>query len=263
MKKLICLLLAVFSVCSCLGCSGGYASKTKQFNNGNVKMIAHRGLSGMEVENTISAFEEAGKRSYYGIEADLLKSSDGKFIVCHDDNLERLSGKQLIVNQTPMAVLMNLAIYDKYGKTNPGERLTDLYGYLSVCKQYQKQAILELKASFSKEEIAKIIEQINQLDYINSVTFISFNYNNLLYVRELLPNQNVQLLFSEVTEEIIQKVTKAKMDVGVNHKALSKEIIKRFHDANLQVGCWTVDKKLRAKKLISWGVDYITTNILE
>ena len=37
-------------------------------------MIAHRGLSGLEKENTNAAFIAAGNRSYYGIETDVRKT---------------------------------------------------------------------------------------------------------------------------------------------------------------------------------------------
>lgn len=39
------------------------------------KMIAHRGLSGIEKENTNAAFVAAGNRSYFGIETDVHKTS--------------------------------------------------------------------------------------------------------------------------------------------------------------------------------------------
>ena len=39
---------------------------TIKFNKANVKVVAHRGLSGLEPENTVAAFVAAGNRSYYG-----------------------------------------------------------------------------------------------------------------------------------------------------------------------------------------------------
>ena len=61
--------------------------------NGNVKMVAHRGLSGIERENTNPAFVAAGNRSYWGIETDVHKTSDGQFIIIHDETTERVTGK--------------------------------------------------------------------------------------------------------------------------------------------------------------------------
>ena len=64
-------------------------------------------------------------------------------------------------------------------------------------------------------------------------------------------------------DEIIENVTRDKMDVDVYYKALTKEIIDQLHAAGIKVNCWTVDQKEDAERLVSWGIDYITTNILE
>ena len=40
---------------------------TIKFDNKTTRMTAHRGLSGLERENTASAFVAAGNRNYYGI----------------------------------------------------------------------------------------------------------------------------------------------------------------------------------------------------
>ena len=54
---------------------------TIKIAHGGVKMIAHRGLSGLERENTAAAFVAAGNRSYYGMETDIHRTKDGRFIV--------------------------------------------------------------------------------------------------------------------------------------------------------------------------------------
>ena len=59
---------------------------TIKFEKGNTLVVAHRGLSGIEPENTNAAFIAAGNRSYYGIETDIYKTADGKFVVNHDGN---------------------------------------------------------------------------------------------------------------------------------------------------------------------------------
>ena len=64
---------------------------TVKVNKLITKMIAHRGLSGIERENTNPAFIAAGNRSYYGIETDVHVTADGKFIICHDNDLKRIA----------------------------------------------------------------------------------------------------------------------------------------------------------------------------
>ena len=40
-------------------------------DHGSTKFVAHRGVSGLETENTAAAFIAAGNRSYYGVETDI------------------------------------------------------------------------------------------------------------------------------------------------------------------------------------------------
>ena len=58
---------------------------TVKFDKKETKIIAHRGLSGIEKENTNAAFVAAGNRSYFGIETDIHVTKDGRIVVIHDD----------------------------------------------------------------------------------------------------------------------------------------------------------------------------------
>ena len=64
------------------------------------RMIAHRGLSGIELENTCSAFVAAGNRSYFGIETDVHVTADGQFIIIHDDSTKRVGLDDLTVENS-------------------------------------------------------------------------------------------------------------------------------------------------------------------
>lgn len=230
----------------------------------NTKIIAHRGLSGIEVENTASAFVAAGNRSYYGIETDVYKTADGKYILGHDDNYKRLSGKEIYIEKETFESLSQVRFFDKDGSLDRSDLCPcSLESYIKICKKYEKKAILELKADFSKESIKEIIDIITELGYIDNTTFISFIYENLLKVREFLPNQSAQYLFWKITDSEIERLQRDKIDVDVWVRDLTKEQIDACHKAGLLVNCWTVDTCENADVLISWGIDYITSNILE
>lgn len=237
---------------------------TIKFDKKNVRVIAHRGLSGIEVENTNSAFVAAGNRSYYGIETDIHRTSDGNFVVGHDDNYNRLAGKEIYLEKNTLADLQEVVFFDKDGTRDRVDlRPSRLENYIKIVKKYEKHAILELKSDFTKEEIAKIIEIIKSYDYLENTTFISFVYDNLLKIKEILPNQSAQYLFWKVTDEEINRLAHDKIDVDVWVKELTREQIEACHKAGLTVNCWTVDDKNLAESLADWGIDYITTNILE
>ena len=237
---------------------------TIKFDKKNTLVVAHRGLSGIETENTNAAFVAAGNRSYYGIETDVHKTADGKFVVCHDHDLKRIAGLDIQVEEVVLSVLQEVVLFDKDGsKDREDLRIATLDNYISICKKYQKHCVLELKSQFTKEEILSIINIIKAREYLDSVTFIAFDYENLVKVREYLPEQSAQFLFNAFTEGLVEKVVADKLDVDVHHKALTKEIIDMLHDKGVVVNCWTVDTKERGEELAQWGVDYITSNILE
>jgi glycerophosphoryl diester phosphodiesterase len=237
---------------------------TVKFNKGNTLIIAHRGLSGIERENTCSAFVAAGNRSYYGIETDIHKTADGKFVVCHDFDLSRVSGEKISVESVSLATLTSIILYDKDGSKDRADlRPCTLENYIGICKRYEKHSVLELKSDFTDEEIAKIVDIIKELGHLENTTFISFEYENLVKIRAILPEQSVQYLFTNATPDKIELALSAKMDVDVGHGSLNEENIKLLHDAGVKINCWTVDNPERAEQLAKMGVDFITTNILE
>jgi glycerophosphoryl diester phosphodiesterase len=237
---------------------------TVKFNKGKTLVVAHRGLSGIERENTSSAFVAAGNRTYYGIETDVHRTADGRFVACHDSSLERIAGEKIIVENASLEILQSVVLLDKDGtKARRDLRLATLEDYVNICKKYEKHCVLELKTAFTSSEIRKIINVFKKLDYLDSVTFISFYYENLKKVRKIIPEQSVQFLFSSLDDKIIKNVIKDKFDVDANARIVTKELVETLHAAGLKVNCWTVDNKETAEALVEMGVDFITTNILE
>ena len=89
------------------------------------------------------------------------------------------------------------------------------------------------------------------------------NYDNLLKVRAIRPDATCQFLTGDASDEMIARLVGDKLDLDVHHSALTEERIAALHAAGIRVNCWTVDEKERAEQLAAWGVDYITSNILE
>ncbi len=237
---------------------------TVKLDKKQVKTIAHRGLSGIETENTIAAFVAAGNRSYFGIETDIHKTTDGKFAVMHDNNTERVSNYSLGIEENDYETLSRITLNERGTKKERRDlKIPLLEDYLLVCKKYNKKCVLEIKNKFEKEDIKKVIEIIKKFDYLEEVIFISFGLQNLIYVRELLPNQPAQYLVNEFKSDLIDVLKKYKLDLDIGYGALNKENIAVCHKNGILVNCWTCDKKEDAKKLIEAGVDFITTNILE
>lgn len=238
---------------------------TIKVNKEKTLMVAHRGLSGIETENTAAAFIAAGNRSYYGIETDIHKTADGKFVCLHDDDTGRVGKRKLKVARHTYAQLAEVTLKNLHEGVGARMDLVPpmLEDYISICKKYGKQAVLELKDKFAVEDLKKIVKIIKKLDYLSSTTFISFIPENLYHLRMMLPKQSLQALIDRINDEILAVLVKFKVDVDIRHDVLTEDLVKRFKSYGIKINCWTVDEPACAEKLAGWGVDYITTNILE
>ena len=227
-------------------------------------MIAHRGMSGLEMENTASAFVAAGQRSYYGIETDVHRTADGQFIIIHDDHTKRVAGDEMIVEQTSFRTLRSLRLLDTDGQQGRGDLiLPSLREYIGICKKYDKAAVLELKNHFIPEDIDKIIDIIRQEDYLDQVIFISFDLPNMICIRERLPQQQAQFLISSIPDWLLDTLQKYRLDLDIKHTVLTREYVDALHAAGIKVNVWTVNTPEDAQRAMDMGVDFITTNILE
>ena len=230
-----------------------------------VRMIAHRGLSGLETENTCAAFIAAGNREvYFGIETDVHCTADGQLIVIHDDNTQRVTGQDMVVEQTDFATLRSLQVQDRNGETDRIDlRLPTLQEYISICKRYEKTAVLELKNPMPEEAVCQVMEQIVAMEYTDHLIVISFYPQNLFALRKHYPDQPAQFLTVKWEDEWFDLLKAHKLGLDIHHETVTKELVHRFHEAGLEVNCWTVDTPEDAARVIACGVDYITTNILE
>ena len=235
---------------------------TIRFNH-QIKIIAHRGVSGLERENTCAAFIAAGNRSYYGIETDVHVTKDGKFIVFHDDTTDRLLGIHHVIEETDYETLRSLRLTDLDGTRRGDLVLPSLEEYIRVCKKYGKECVLELKNHFEMKHIREIISIIRSEGWLDHTTFISFDLANCICVRQCLPDQRIQYLVQEVTEEIISQLVQYGFALDADYRTITREQVAACRKAGIAVNVWTVNTVETAEKMLEFGVDYITTNILE
>lgn len=156
---------------------------TIKIDKNNVKLIAHRGVSGIERENTAAAFVAAGNRSYYGIETDVHVTKDGKFVIIHDDDTQRVYGEAFSVEGSDFSLLRSLRLTDKNGEKREDLCLPEPGEYLRICKTYNKTAVLELKNQMPEKQIREIYEVIKKEYHLEKMIFISFCYENLAVLR--------------------------------------------------------------------------------
>ncbi len=239
-------------------------NNTIKFDKKSTLAVAHRGVSGVETENTCAAFVAAGQRTYFGIETDVHVTSDGKFAIIHDDNILRVSGVDMPVEGSSLADLRTVTLYARDTKdTRCDLVIPELIDYSRICRKYNKISVLELKNRIADEKIAEIIDIVRSADQLENTIFISFSLENCKTVRRLLPEQKIQFLTSKWTDELIQTLVSEKLDLDIYHECLDKARVDALHAAGIVINCWTCDDPKRGEELAEMGVDQITSNILE
>ena len=236
---------------------------TIHVNLPGVKMVAHRGVSGLERENTCAAFVAAGNRSYFGVETDIHRTADGRYIVFHDDNLTRLLGDGRVVEEMRFDELRALRLTDLDGNARGDLLLPMLEEYVHICKKYDKDCVLEIKNHFEPEDIDNVIAIIRGIGWLERTIFISFDLPNMICIRERLPQQRAQYLVSTFGDDLLDILTGHHLDLDIKYSSLSAEQVRACHEAGIQVNVWTVNEAADAKRLAGYGVDFITSNILE
>lgn len=230
------------------------------------RMVAHRGLSGVEKENTHAAFIAAGNRSYYGVETDVHVTADGQYVCFHDDTTGRVAGASvdLVVEETDFDILRGIPLLDMEGKSGRVDlRIPTLEEYVRICRTYGKVCVLELKNYIAPEHVRQIVEIIRGEGYLEKTIFISFDFENMRTLRGLLPKQPCQFLTDKWDDGLIDKLREYALDLDILYRELTQERIARLHMAGLRVNCWICDDAQAARQLIDWGVDFITSDILE
>ena len=191
----------------------------------NTKMVAHRGVSGLERENTNAAFVAAGNRSYWGVETDVHRTADGHFAIMHDANAKRVGGDNINIEDSRWETVRSLHLSDVNVRVRRrGDR---------------------------------------GIGWLENVTFIAFGYENQEKVKAILPEQKCQYLVNACDDALIEKLKAAGIDLDISYPGVSEELVRKLHEADLEINVWTVDNAELAARLIDWGVDYITSNILE
>ena len=238
---------------------------TIKIDSKNMKMVAHQGLFGLERGNSNQAFTAAGNREkYFGIETDVHRTADGKYVCIHDSNTKGVSGVDMDVEASTLEQLQSIRLMDNDVTTDRADlRIPTLQDYIKICRDYGKVSVLELKTPFEKEHIGEIIDIIRGMGHLDMTIFISFYRQDLVYLREYLPDQPAQFLTGEWNDDIKAFLKEYDLDIDICYPPLTKEKFDDIKAAGKKINIWTVDDKDMGEKFADWGADYLTTNILE
>jgi glycerophosphoryl diester phosphodiesterase len=202
-----------------------------------MKLIAHRGLTTQALENTVEAFEMAGKEpSIYGIECDIQTTSDGHWIVYHDPDFKRLMGINKKVEETTFDEIRSYQMYCK--KTKKTYEIPTLETFLKICQKYQKTAVIEIKRSHDIKHLESLLSILKKFPNV-SMIFISFKSEALLKIQKLCDFE-VHYLVGYINDELLNMAKQHNFILSIDHTTTTKEKLKIIIDKDIKIALYTL-----------------------
>lgn len=279
-KIFICVLCVVAAVCV----AGGLFAKlrTKKIrpkdtvsiksisavNIDEITLTAHRGLSAIEPENTLPAFKAACEAKYNYVEFDIEPTSDGKWIVMHDDDLRRTTNGHGKITERTLAEVSALKIDNGANIENYTDlRVPTFEETMALLDRYypNTKPMIEIK-SIGKNNLDSLIEFFK--DYAargRSTIVISFDKDIIDTLYKECPEQTYWLLTSELSDEAVdfcKNHGNMRAAFNGNNAKNTDSVINAAIDAGIPLAAWTVDSPDTLKNLYDLGVRYFTTNCI-
>ncbi len=170
-----------------------------------MKIIGHRGATGLALENTIESIKAGINAGVSIIEIDIRQTKDQQIVLNHDSDLRRCFGINLSVKNNTLRHLQMIC-----------PNLPTLEEALKILTN--KTVIIELKGSIKPENVFKITKNFPDVD----IQYASFNHHTIRAIKQQQPDSYCYVLEHHSPFEIINKASKMKADgIGLNYGVLN------------------------------------------
>jgi glycerophosphoryl diester phosphodiesterase len=223
-------------------------------------VVAHRGASVEQPENTIEAFEAAIDAGADAVEFDVRMTADGHAIVMHDPDVSRTTHGSGLVSR------MSLGEIRELGVPTVEEALRCLSGRAAADIEIKN---LPGEPGFTPDREAAVEATLEALDVVGfsgQVIVSSFNPASIAHSRFLRPDVPSGLLtgYEVAAEEALARATShghpwvlpfvsRVLDAG-------QGFADQVHDGDALLGVWIADDPETARRLFVLGADAVATN---
>lgn len=230
-------------------------------NSNAPRIIAHRGASSLEPENSVPAFEAAGRLGAWAIETDVYKTQDGALVCFHNKRVDGMTDGEGEIAGMSFCELSRLKITSGNNvSAHSGDalRIPTFDEYLTICKRYGSAAFIELKMPIADEVLAAVARHGMQ----EQCVFSSSNISHLEAVRRFSDRVFIHLIFG--SEDNFSRLTELGY-AGLSFKIANLDdvpagLVEKTHKAGLRVCFRAADTPELIIRAIDMGCDYVPSN---
>ncbi|MFM9447914.1 glycerophosphodiester phosphodiesterase [Streptomyces acidiscabies] len=213
--------------------------------------MGHRGVMGVEPENTLRSFVAAQEAGLDGIELDLHLSSDGTLVVMHDADVDRSTDGSGPVSAHSLQELRAL-------DAGRGERVPTFEEVLDAVTAPIQAEIKDARAAQALAEI------MLKRELVERVEVSSFHDQALAEITRLVPGVRTALIGGRYGADIADRA----VDVGartlcLNLRRLTLETVEHARKHDLRVLAWVVNTQDQLRLARAFELDGVTTDYPE
>ena len=217
----------------------------------SIEIIGHRGSPRDHRENTLASFARAFALGSDGVELDVHGTSDGVVVIHHDpvtNSRAGDSGAKAVIAESTLASLQAIAV--------GGGPMPTLHDLLSVLPE-SRVAYVEVKAKGIEEHVVSVIRSSGTRCAVHS-----FDHRIAHRVHQLAPDIPVGILQTSYPVNPLRPMRDAgARDLWQQWELIDPALIDQVHEDGRRVIAWTVNDADVARRLISWRVDGICSDI--
>lgn len=214
----------------------------------NIKSVNHRGYNFEAPENTLSAYKLSKKKGFNIVEADISFTVDGIPVLLHDDTIDRTSNGTGAISELTFGYVRGLDFGGWFNEKYSGEQIPSFDEFVRFCKCVGLHPYIELKpnGSYTEENIRTVINIVKKYAMLNNVTFISFNLEYLIMLKNV--NDAVRLGYiisgsnlAKVTEATSLLTGKNEVFIDADFQHITQEFVEKCKNENIPLEVWTVN----------------------
>jgi glycerophosphoryl diester phosphodiesterase len=209
--------------------------------------VGHRGAKGYELENTLASFRKAVDLGANAVELDVRETRDKELVVCHDDTLKKVYGKDVRVDEAALSELKQVT-------DGAIPTLGEALGFL---RRKVKKVLIELKETGFERQV---LEAVVSAGMKNDVVIVSFHEEAIAHMRSLDENIETGLVYARHKEPIETALRLRAQYLVPLYRFVHSRDVEKAHRHSLKVVCWTINTKEEAQTYIAKGVDGIASD---